>query len=45
MLQTNYDPTQPYQFAQYGRMSDPKQNKRSPEQQFATIEETRERCG
>jgi hypothetical protein len=26
-------------------MSDPKQNKRSPDQQFATIEETITRCG
>jgi site-specific DNA recombinase len=45
MLERKYDPTLPYRFARYGRMSDPKQNKRSPDQQFATIDETLERCG
>jgi DNA invertase Pin-like site-specific DNA recombinase len=40
MLDRTYDPTQPYRYARYGRMSDPKQNKRSPDQQFNTIDET-----
>ncbi len=45
MLERKYDPTLPYRYACYGRMSDPRQNKRSPDQQFNTIEETRQRCG
>lgn len=45
MLERKYDPTQPYRCARYGRMSDPRQNKRSPDQQFATIDETIARCG
>jgi DNA invertase Pin-like site-specific DNA recombinase len=45
MLERNYDPTQLYRFVRYGRMSSSKQNKRSPEQQFATIDETLRRCG
>jgi DNA invertase Pin-like site-specific DNA recombinase len=45
MLERKFDPTLTYRYARYGRMSDPKQNKRSPDQQFATIEETRQRCG
>lgn len=44
MLERAYDPTRPYRFAQYGRMSNPKQNKRSPDQQFNTISETLQRC-
>lgn len=44
MLNRRYDPTLPYRYLRYGRMSDPKQNKRSPDQQFATIEEERGRC-
>jgi DNA invertase Pin-like site-specific DNA recombinase len=45
MLERRYDPTLPYVFARYGRMSDPRQNKRSPDQQFNTIDEAIERCG
>jgi DNA invertase Pin-like site-specific DNA recombinase/DNA-binding CsgD family transcriptional regulator len=45
VLERKYDPAQPYRYAMYGRMSDPRQNKRSPEQQFATIEETIRRLG
>jgi DNA invertase Pin-like site-specific DNA recombinase len=45
MLDRKYDPAQRYRFACYGRMSDPKQNKRSPDQQFATIRETVTRGG
>lgn len=45
MLDRKYDPQQPYRFAEYGRMSDHKQNKRSPDQQFATIRETLQRSG
>ena len=40
MIERHFDPTKPYCFVRYGRMSDPKQNKRSPDQQFATIDET-----
>ncbi len=39
MIERHFDPTKPYRFVRYGRMSDPKQNKRSPDQQFATIDE------
>lgn len=45
MLERKYDPTRPYRYVRYGRMSDPKQNKRSPDQQFNTIDETIARCG
>jgi DNA invertase Pin-like site-specific DNA recombinase len=45
MLERKYDPAQPYRYARYGRMSDPRQNKRSPDQQFNTIAETIGRCG
>ena len=45
MLNRKYDPTMPYRYVRYGRMSSSTQNKRSPEQQFITIEETRQRCG
>jgi DNA invertase Pin-like site-specific DNA recombinase len=45
MLERRYDPTLPYRFAGYGRMSDRTQNKRSPDQQFNTIHETIARCG
>lgn len=46
MLERKYDPSQPYRFVCYGRMSDPKrQNRRSPDQQFNTVEETRRRAG
>jgi DNA invertase Pin-like site-specific DNA recombinase len=39
------NPTLAYRYARYGRMSDPKQNKRSPDQPFATIQETISHCG
>jgi DNA invertase Pin-like site-specific DNA recombinase len=45
MLERKYDPTLPYRYARYGRMSDPRQNKRSPDQQFATLDETIARGG
>jgi DNA invertase Pin-like site-specific DNA recombinase len=45
MLDRKYDPTRPYRFARYGRMSDLSQNKRSPDQQFITIDETISRFG
>lgn len=46
MLDRKYDPLLSYQFVGYGRMSDEKrQNKRSPDQQFTTIDETLTRCG
>jgi DNA invertase Pin-like site-specific DNA recombinase len=40
MIERKYDPTKPYRYVKYGRMSDPQQNNRSPDQQFATIGET-----
>ena len=41
MVERNYEPSQPYRFAQYGRISNEKaRNKRSPDQQFAIIAET-----
>lgn len=43
MLTRKYDPTQPYRYLRYGRMSNPKQNPRSPDQQFDTIEDRRTR--
>jgi DNA invertase Pin-like site-specific DNA recombinase len=45
MLERKYDPTQAYRYVCYGRMSDPRQNKRSPDQQFNTIGETIARDG
>jgi DNA invertase Pin-like site-specific DNA recombinase len=44
MLEHQYDPTQPYRYARYGRMSGHRQNKRSPDRQSATIDETIIRC-
>src|SRR5262245_27098092 len=45
MLERKYDPMLPYRIALYGRMSDRNQNRRSPDQQFATVQETIARCG
>src|SRR5262245_36298109 len=45
MLERTYNPSLPYRYALYGRMSDPKQNRRSPDQQFNTISETIARYG
>jgi site-specific DNA recombinase len=39
VLDRKFVPTLSYRYATYGRMSDPKQNKRSPDQQFDTIAE------
>ena len=36
-----FDPQLPYRYLRYGRMSDPGQNPRSPEQQFNTVDETK----
>ena len=40
MRERTYDPALPYRYAEYGRMSNKTQNKRSPDQQFATNGET-----
>jgi DNA invertase Pin-like site-specific DNA recombinase len=40
MLIRKYEPTRPYRYIWYGRMSDPGQNARSPEQQLETVETT-----
>ena len=45
MLKNFFDPSLPLLYARYGRMSSDKQNPRSPDQQFDTIEATRKRCG
>jgi DNA invertase Pin-like site-specific DNA recombinase len=45
MLNRKYDPTQPYRYLRYGRMSSEKQNPRSPDQQFDTIDALRTRLG
>jgi DNA invertase Pin-like site-specific DNA recombinase len=45
MLTRKYDPTLPYRTLRYGRMSTERQNPRSPDQQFDTIETTRARLG
>ncbi|MCA9207946.1 MAG: recombinase family protein [Planctomycetales bacterium] len=44
MIKSDFDPRRRYVYVCYGRMSDPGQNPRSPDQQFDTIEETRKRC-
>ncbi len=45
MIVQEFDPKLPYVFIRYGRMSDPNQNPRSPEQQFATADEVLLRLG
>jgi len=45
MLTRKYDPAQPYRYLRYGRMSSEKQNPRSPDQQFDTIDTLRARLG
>jgi DNA invertase Pin-like site-specific DNA recombinase len=45
MLDRKFDPTLPYRYAAYGRMSNSRQNKRSPDQQFTTVDETIARSG
>ena len=40
MLKRTFDPNQPYTFVIYARMSDKKQNERSPDQQIAEIKRT-----
>jgi DNA invertase Pin-like site-specific DNA recombinase len=43
VLKGSYNPNLPYRYVCYGRMSGDLQNPRSPDQQFATIEEVRKR--
>lgn len=45
MLTRKYDPAQPYRYLRYGRMSSERQNPRSPDQQFDTIDTLRTRLG
>jgi DNA invertase Pin-like site-specific DNA recombinase len=40
MIQNTFDPTKPYCYVRYGRMSTEQQNPRSPEQQYETIDST-----
>ncbi|HTN75336.1 MAG TPA: recombinase family protein [Pirellulaceae bacterium] len=40
MLKNNFDPSKPYAYVSYARMSSDRQNPRSPEQQFTTIDES-----
>ena len=37
MIKSEFEPSKPYTYVRYGRMSDPGQNPRSPDQQFDTI--------
>jgi DNA invertase Pin-like site-specific DNA recombinase len=39
MIESKYDPKKPYRYVEYLRMSDPKQNPRSPDQQNQMIQE------
>src|SRR4051794_12679446 len=41
MIKTNFDATRPLRYVLYGRMSDEKQNPRSPDQQFDEINRTK----
>jgi DNA invertase Pin-like site-specific DNA recombinase len=45
MLNRRFDPQKPHRYVRYGRMSDPQQNARSPDQQYATIDSTIARLG
>jgi site-specific DNA recombinase len=45
MLKHQFDPNLALRYIRYGRMSSDRQNPRSPDQQFDTIEATRRRCG
>ena len=45
MLRHVFDPHKPYDFVRYGRMSTDKQNPRSPDQQFDSIDQVRRRQG
>jgi DNA invertase Pin-like site-specific DNA recombinase len=45
MLKHLFDPNKPLRYVRYGRMSSDRQNPRSPDQQFDTIEATKRRCG
>lgn len=44
MNSRTFEPQRKYRYARYARMSDTAQNPRSPEQQFATIEEVKSSC-
>jgi DNA invertase Pin-like site-specific DNA recombinase len=45
MLKRVFDPSKAHRYVCYGRMSSDQQNPRSPDQQFATIEQIRQRAG
>jgi site-specific DNA recombinase len=45
MLKNTFDPRRPHRYVRYGRMSTDRQNERSPEQQFDTIDATIRRSG
>ncbi|MBI3860971.1 MAG: recombinase family protein [Planctomycetia bacterium] len=45
MIKNSFNPNECHPYVRYGRMSDPSQNPRSPEQQFAMIDETLRRVG
>jgi site-specific DNA recombinase len=45
MIKLNFDPTAPYKYVRYGRMSSDEQNPRSPDQQFQTIASTITKTG
>ena len=45
MINFKFDPSKNYVYVRYGRMSDPSQNPRSPEQQFDEIDKEIRRGG
>jgi DNA invertase Pin-like site-specific DNA recombinase len=45
MLKNTFDYQKPYNYVRYGRMSDPGQNQRSPDQQFDTIDRVIKQMG
>ena len=45
MIRTKFDPSSPFRYVRYGRMSDESQNPRSPDQQFDTIQAELKRAG
>lgn len=44
-MKRHFDPAKPYRYLRYARMSTDRQNPRSPEQQFDSIERTLTSCG
>jgi site-specific DNA recombinase len=45
MIKYDFDPQRPYKYVRYGRMSTDAQNRRSPDQQFDVIDDTKVKLG